>query len=178
VLVVPVDDEHTMEWSISNVRNAGLRSRNSAGMRGIGTQPNTADWLGRFRAAMDPSGDFGIDRGVQAAFKGVAGYTGLPTIDTQDRVITWSQGPRFDRSQEHLGTTDVMVIRTRERLLDAARALRDRGIVPPGVDAPHVYRQRSGWVILPRGVDYWEATRPLREAFALEQPIEAATPAS
>jgi nitrite reductase/ring-hydroxylating ferredoxin subunit len=174
VLVVPVDDEHTMEWSISNVQSTGRRGRNSAGMRGIGTQPNTTDWLGRFRAAMDPSDDFGIDREVQASFEGVAGFTGLATIDTQDRVITWSQGPRFDRSQEHLGTTDVMVIRVRERLLDAAMALRDKGTVPPGVDSAHVYRQRSGWVILPRGVDYWEATRPLREAFALEQLVEAA----
>jgi hypothetical protein len=67
-----------------------------------------------------------------------------------------------------------MVIRVRERLLDAAMALRDKGTVPPGVDSAHVYRQRSGWVILPRGVDYWEATRPLREAFALEQLVEAA----
>jgi len=177
VCVVPVDDEHTMEWSMSNVRPVGARGSGTL-TRSIGTKPNTTDWLGRFASNMDPSIDFGIDREVQASFKGVAGYTGLPTIDSQDRVITWSQGPLFDRSQEHLGSTDVMVIRVRERLLNAARALRDDGILPPAVDTPSVYRQRSGWVTLPREADYWEATRHLREAFAGQQAAEIAPPVS
>ena len=47
---------------------------------------------------------------------------------------------------------------------DAAKALRDRGTVPPGVDDPTVYAVRSGGVILPRGVDWVEATRRLRTA--------------
>ena len=73
-------------------------------------------------------------------------------------------GPIYDRTQEHLGTSDQMVIRTRKRLIDAARALRDHGIVPPGVDDPGVYQVRSGGAILPRGADWLEATRELRRA--------------
>ena len=57
-----------------------------------------------------------------------------------------------------------MVIRTRKRLIDAARALRDRGEIPPGVDDPGVYQVRSGGAILPRGADWLEATRELRRA--------------
>ena len=86
-------------------------------------------------------------------------------------AITWSQGAIVDRSKEHLGTTDSMMIRVRRRLLQAAAELREHGTTPPGVDEPRVYRQRSGWAVLPRNVDYWEALRPLREAYQQEEPI-------
>jgi nitrite reductase/ring-hydroxylating ferredoxin subunit len=32
-----------------------------------------------------------------------------------------------------------------------------RGMSPPGVDHPEVYRQKSGGVILPRSADWWDA---------------------
>jgi phthalate 4,5-dioxygenase len=71
---------------------------------------------------------------------------------------------------EHLGTSDSMVIRVRRALIRAATALRDQGVVPPGVDQPHVYAQRSGGVILPRNVDWFEATKDLRKAFVQHPP--------
>jgi hypothetical protein len=167
VCVVPIDDEHTMEWSLSNVRglaSSGVSTRGGGG--GLPLLPNTNDWLGRFRAALTGATDYNIDREVQRTEQSERGFTGLASVPVQDRAISWSQGPRFDRSLEHLGTTDSMVIRIRRRLLAAARALRDDAVAPPGVDQPEVYRQRSGWVILPTSVDYWEATREMREAFA------------
>jgi hypothetical protein len=74
-------------------------------------------------------------------------------------------GPIIDRSIEHLGSSDAMVIRTRRCLMRAAQALRDAGTTPPGVDNPQLYRQRSGGVILPRTADWLEATQELRQAF-------------
>jgi hypothetical protein len=74
-------------------------------------------------------------------------------------------GPIYDRSHEHLGTSDSMVIRTRRRMLETVRALRDHGTLPPGADEPELYRQRSGGVILPREANWVEATRELRKAF-------------
>jgi hypothetical protein len=59
-----------------------------------------------------------------------------------------------------------MVIRTRKRLTDAARALRDHGRVPPGVDNPHVYAIRSGGVVLPSAANWIEATAELRKGWA------------
>jgi len=84
-------------------------------------------------------------------------------------------GPIYDRTQEHLGSSDAMVIRTRRRAINAARALRDEGVVPPGVDSPAVYRCRSGGAILPRGADWLEATKELRQAFA--SPADVVAPA-
>jgi hypothetical protein len=85
-------------------------------------------------------------------------------------------GPIYDRSTEHLGTTDAMVIRTRQRLMRAAVALRDHGEIPPGVDTPEVYRQRSGGIVLPREVDWWEKTRELRKGFVSHTPEELVGP--
>jgi hypothetical protein len=85
-------------------------------------------------------------------------------------------GPIYDRSQEHLGTSDAMVIRTRRRVINAARALRDGATVPPGVDDPTVYRYRSGGVILPRDADWLEATKGLRQAFASPAPEKTVAP--
>jgi hypothetical protein len=92
-------------------------------------------------------------------------YTGIPGIRLQDVAVTESMGPIYKRWQEHLGTTDVMIIRTRQRLIRAAKALQDSGTIPPGVDNPEVYRVRSGEVVLPRGVDWWQASTELRERF-------------
>lgn len=73
-------------------------------------------------------------------------------------------GPIYNRSQEHLGTTDQLIIRTRRRLINAVKAFRDHGTIPPGVENPESYRQRSGGVVLPRSVDWWEGTTELRKA--------------
>ncbi len=79
--------------------------------------------------------------------------------------MTETMGPIYARDHEHLGTTDSMIIRTRRRWIAAAKALRDHGVVPPGVDDPTVYRQRSGECILPRNEDWWDGSRHLREVW-------------
>jgi hypothetical protein len=47
-------------------------------------------------------------------------YTGIDGIHLQDQAITESMGAIVDRSQEHLGSSDAMIIRTRRRLIRAA----------------------------------------------------------
>jgi Rieske oxygenase family protein len=83
----------------------------------------------------------------------------------QDQMITESMGPIVDRSAERLGSSDAMIIRTRRRLLEAARALREQGVVPPGVEDPSIYAVRSGGVELPRDANWVEATAELRRAY-------------
>ena len=50
--------------------------------------------------------------------------------------MTGSMGPIYDRSKEHLGTTDAMVIRVRRRLIAAIHAHLTQRDLPPGVDNP------------------------------------------
>ena len=82
--------------------------------------------------------------------------------------MTESMGPIVDRREEHLGTTDQMIIQTRRRWLSAVRDLMEDGAVSPGVDQPELYHQRGGQIVIPRDVDWWEATKELRETFTAE----------
>src|SRR6202011_5633112 len=111
---------------------------------------NSTHWSARFRLVADASNDYRIDRNKQRRREH---YTGIPGIHTQDQAITESMGPILDRRSERLGTSDVMVIRVRRRLIEAARALAERDLTPPGVDCPEVYRVRSGGAILAEGAD-------------------------
>jgi hypothetical protein len=91
-------------------------------------------------------------------------------------AVTESMGTIYDRSHEHLGTSDSMIIRARRRWIAMAIDVFEKGVVPPGVDNPEMYRQRSGEVILPKNVDWWEGTKHLREQWSVPAAIE--TPVS
>jgi phthalate 4,5-dioxygenase oxygenase subunit len=155
---VPMDDYNTLEWGVGK-RAPEVQAQ---GLLGREYLPNGTGWFERFRIDQDLNNNFNIDREAQR--RGDS-YTGIPGIRQQDMAMTETMGPIMDRANEHLGTTDQMIIRTRRRYIAAAKALRDQGITPPGVDRPEVYRQRFGQVVLPRNVDWWEATRLLRERF-------------
>ncbi len=99
-------------------------------------------------------------------------YTGITGGHQQDQAITESMGPIYARNQEHLGTADAMIIRVRRRLIAAAKALAEEDVTPPSVDNPAAYQVRSGGVILPKGVDWIEATKELRKAFVEHPEID------
>jgi phenylpropionate dioxygenase-like ring-hydroxylating dioxygenase large terminal subunit len=160
VMLVPLDNTHTMQWWLSTDSSRQSRPENEMAML-----PSTTEWLGRFRPAVRMEDDMQIDRELQRNDTTWAGYTGIEKIPDQDRGITESQGGVQDRTIEHLAGSDAMIIQVRGMLLKAVKAFRDHGTTPPGVDEPELYRQRSGGVTLPRDVDIWEGTKELREAF-------------
>jgi phenylpropionate dioxygenase-like ring-hydroxylating dioxygenase large terminal subunit len=177
---VPVDDEHTLEWSVfAQADEPSLPKellgeepydvpRNGTGRGGQGGRPqniylpNTSDWLGRYNIIQNFENDYLIDREAQSTWKS---YTGIEGVRQQDMAVTDSMGAINNRTKEHLGTTDQLIIRTRRRLIAAAKALAEEGITPPGVDEPWIYRQRSGGIILPKSADWWESTKAWRERF-------------
>ncbi|MBV8084276.1 MAG: Rieske 2Fe-2S domain-containing protein [Chloroflexi bacterium] len=162
---VPLDDENVMVYNLNAPRVEPGQSP-PARLR-PNLLPNTTDWLGRFRMPNQPDNDYLIDRAVQRANKGPNGYTGIAGVGQQDAAMqgSGSMGAIYDRTQERLGTSDTMIIRVRRRLIAAARALADKGTVPPGVDNPEDYQLRSGGVILKEGEDWMEATRELVKAY-------------
>jgi phenylpropionate dioxygenase-like ring-hydroxylating dioxygenase large terminal subunit len=169
IAYVPMDDYHTLEWNVFSRRRrimpgsgdiiAGVRRTDGPDRDYL---PNGTGWFDRYNLTQNFENDFMIDRENQ---KNMVSYTGIRGIRQQDMAMTESMGPIMNRSREHLGTTDALIIRTRRRLLACARALEESGEVPPGVDQPKVYHQRSGGIILPRSADWWEATRAVREQF-------------
>jgi len=171
---VPMDDEHTLNWeaygdlpgetaSEELLHEANVSPGRRGGMPQDDCVPNSTDWFGRYRLRPNASNDYEIDRDAQRTN---TSYTGIAAVRVQDVAVTDSMGPVLDRTVEHLGTTDALIIRARRRLMAAARALDELGITPPGVDQPEVYRQRSGGVILPRDVDWWQTTAELRQRFS------------
>jgi nitrite reductase/ring-hydroxylating ferredoxin subunit len=147
---------------------AGLRADNVIKGPALrpGQLPNGTGWYDRFNIEQTLENDYLVDREAQRTWKS---FTGIPGVRQQDMAVTESMGPIYKRYNEHLGTTDAMIIRTRRRLIAAAKALRDEGVLPPGVDNPEVYHQRSGEVILPRDAFWWDATKPLREVFEVTE---------
>jgi phthalate 4,5-dioxygenase len=157
---IPMDDHHTLALTMAKPVAGATTSWSPLNM--TEAVPNSTGWLDRFRCVANSSNDYQIDRAAQRTN---ASYTGIPSIYLQDQAVTESMGPIYKRWEEHLGTSDAMVIRTRRRLIDAAKGLREQGIIPPGADDPAVYAVRSGGVVLPKGVNWVEATSELRKAF-------------
>ena len=166
---VPLDDHHTMFvfiwWAhaaaANNMPQPTFSDGRPIGGTGRGKPamlPNTTAWLGRWRMAMNESNDWGLDRAVQ---RSNAIYSGIDGVHLQDQAICESMGAITDFEFEHLAPSDQMITRTRRRLLLAARTLRDKGTVPPGVDDPELYRRaRSGYFVAP------EDRRPWQEVYA------------
>ena len=71
--------------------------------------------------------------------------------------------PIYDRSKEHLGTTDAMVITARRLMIKSAKAHRDHGTLPPNVMNVEL-DACSASVILPAGADWVEATEAVRSS--------------
>jgi phthalate 4,5-dioxygenase len=184
VCYVPMDDEHTLTFGLRanqnrqremdrRTRDAGtteeyrkfVERRQAQAQVGRQLQPNTSDWYGRFRTVARMDNDFLIDRDLQRRREGPDGYTGIATVQTQDQAMTNSMGGVYDRSQEHLGTSDAMIIRSRRRLINAARTFAETGETPLTVRHPEFYRIRSGSTLLPLDADWMAATEQLREAF-------------
>jgi hypothetical protein len=176
---VPMDDEHTLHWEITRglmdpdelpTFARGSEGRRPAPRPASDYRPNTTDWYGRFNMIQNMANDYLIDRQAQRAMKS---YTGIPGIRQQDMAVTESMGPVFDREKERLGTTDALIIRTRRRMINAARALQEQSVTPPGVDDPELYRQRSGGVLLRRDVNWWDATEAQRTEFTAQPSLSS-----
>jgi len=135
--------------------------------RGNKMLPNTTDWLGRWRLAQNESNDWGIDRAAQQKNEI---YSGIDGIHLQDQAITESMGAIVDHELGHLAPSDQMITRTRRRLLMAARALRDKGVLPPGSEDAGVYRgARSGYFVSDDGSP-WQQVYARQLAASLHPP--------
>jgi len=74
-------------------------------------------------------------------------FTGIEGVSEQDAAIQESQGLIADRTRELLGPTDLGIVRFRQMLLKAAKALR-AGEEPAAAARPRAYRMRSGAIVI------------------------------
>jgi phthalate 4,5-dioxygenase oxygenase subunit len=155
--MVPIDDGRTMFYHFKYCLDAPIppeeRARHEgwAGMRlGIDIDGTT------FRPRATRNNTWLQDR---AAMQRGESWSGLPGVAVEDFAVEESMGPIYDRTKEHLGSSDVAVIRMRRMMIDAARALADHGTPPPGLREPVVgdYRRlRAEEAMVPIDVP-WES---------------------
>jgi len=140
---VPMDDENCMVYSIEYQPDRPLTNEDID--RSIEYRYIHAENLpGSDRCVRNRDNDYLIDRELQASG---ASYTGFKGFGIQDCGIQESMGPIYDRTREHLGSSDVHIIQLRRFLL---RALKDRE-APARRPAAEDYRVRVFNFTLPKG---------------------------
>jgi phenylpropionate dioxygenase-like ring-hydroxylating dioxygenase large terminal subunit len=177
-MYTPIDDETTMHWGIRwhpfrempGDRKLSQKVTRIPELQGMGPMKPTQHGkpFPNWWPVANPENDFLMDREVQKTMN----FTGIPTVRLQDGAMTASMGRIVNRTREHLGTTDTMIIQTRRRLINAAKALRERGETPPGVDDANVYSARSASAVLPADVDWKVALADWHHARTIELPAE------
>ena len=108
--------------------------------------------------------DFWLDRQVQKdrMYNGIPFVMNLPDRAMTELMCNADGEPLYDRTQEHLGTSDVFVIAVRQQLLRAAKALRDSGERPANAIDPSLGRVRMGSFVLEPGSDWQSETAAKR----------------
>jgi phthalate 4,5-dioxygenase len=159
---VPMDDTHVVNWMVTwHLERPLTREEIALHVEGKGAHvcdyaPVTSEPYGDVRTAATRDNDYFMDWDAHRTTM----FCGIPGFGVQDQAIQESQGPRVDRSQERLGSSDTAIIQVRRRLMTAARALRDRGEPAPGGD-PRAFCVRSASLVLAPGADWVAAARPL-----------------
>ena len=151
---IPADDENCWTWSFDYRPNRTLTEKELQAMRdGQGIHAKCIP--GTFYPVANKTNDYLMDRAAQKAGKT---YSGVEGFAMQDASLQESMGPIVDRTKENLVSTDNGIIMARHRLMRAAKALAEKGAVPPGVDPAH-QRVRSASVILPPDQPFKDAAR-------------------
>jgi len=136
-IFVPVDDVHTMFYGVffsqdgKPVDEAAQRAKHHV-VPGVDLDPrwfrkaNVDNWFMQDRELMKNGS-----------------YTGIKGFTNQDMACQESMGPVVDRTQEHLGTSDVAIIRMRRRMLEGLRRF-EAGEPLIGQDAAIPYDRLRG----------------------------------
>src|SRR5260370_11308875 len=139
---VPVDDEHCWVYNFSwhparPLTRAEITEMHAGGFHFEMTQ-------GTNRHTQNKENNYLIDRDLQ---KSGISFTGIKGLAIQDLALQESMGSIYDRTKEHLGTSDMAIISARRRLIKAAQELQ-QGSAPPGLDSTS-HRERTVSLLLP-----------------------------
>ncbi|MBV9583168.1 MAG: Rieske 2Fe-2S domain-containing protein [Chloroflexi bacterium] len=142
---MPIDDNHCWRYLVGGTRP--VQEWNTPGDVSsrrpiLPTEPGTFRFpdgkeidtrLAKFRH----SNMYGLDRERQRKLS----FTGMPFIPTQDQAMTEGMGYVCDRSEEHLGSSDVAIIHMRRMMLRMLDNF-EKGTEPFAPAHPEIYRVR------------------------------------
>jgi phthalate 4,5-dioxygenase len=156
---VPMDDDNC--WMVTYSWNPSRPLREDEGHPAHNV---TTDVRTLRPTLQNADNDYGIDRDVQRTQT----FTGINNGSIQDAAIQETMGSIFDRTLEHLGTTDTAIIQLRRLYLEGVNQILEGGepFVPTD---PAVYRKRSVSALLDRSLDFYQSV----EYFETRQPAAA-----
>ena len=166
---VPLDDHHAMlihhrAFPDQPVPEGINEEMIDAFAEAGGYQERSHDPRSYFLTVANKRNDYWLDRDVQKDRM----YCGIPFVwNLPDRAMTElmtndAGEPIYDRTQEHLGTSDVFVITVRRQLLRAVKAHLAQGALPANATDPKSGRVRMGSFLLAEGSDWVEETAAAR----------------
>ena len=117
---MPIDDGHCWVWTFGCKLDRPYAVEEILGMkRGTVSGPFGAEVDANYFPLHNKANDFLIDRQIQRSHN----FTGIVGTGNQDMAAQVGMGPITDRTQEHLGVTDVGIIEMRRLLLNLAKDL-------------------------------------------------------
>lgn len=142
---VPIDNHnlmfYRMRWSYEPIPKTELETYKTDGWYFPELIPGT------FTPVKNVHNHYQIDRNMQKYFN----YTGLSCFPLQDIAMMEDQwGSLADRTQEHLTSSDFLIIAVRRRLLKVARNMAE-GTEPEEPWKPTAYAYHSGRVVTQDG---------------------------
>ena len=151
---IPMDDENSWHFRVTWHPERPLTQEQLDYLRSGQGYPELVP--GTFRPKANKDNDYLIDRELQRT----SSVTGIMATTQQDRAVTESMGAIYDRTKEHLGTSDMVIIAMRRRLMKLARELGE-GREPYAAHHGEVYRQRGADLLLKREAPWEEGAREL-----------------
>jgi phthalate 4,5-dioxygenase len=175
---VPIDDVTSYSWKIiwsvsdpftpeqiAGAWNGSDWSGSRSGVKPNGVRPIGISYPllqeGTLLPVANSRNDYLVDRTAQKTRT----FTGIPGVSEQDLAVQESMGPICDRTQEHLGTSDLGIIAARRRIMSYAQAL-EGGEEPYAARHPEVFHVRSVAKTLGRDQSYEDAPEVTEAAMA------------
>ena len=157
---VPMDDEHTWVYRVEYnpwrpISENEIFEYNNAGF----VRLNVENVPGTYLPVRNKANDYLIDRMLQRTYS----YTGIKGSNAQDAAAIENQGPTpiSDRTEEHLSSTDVAIVRMRRKFLAELNEFQG-GTEPRAALAGTLYRVRPIAVPLEdKGTPFYEDAKDL-----------------
>jgi phenylpropionate dioxygenase-like ring-hydroxylating dioxygenase large terminal subunit len=156
---VPIDDHTCWAWSFDYHPVRALTEVEVGHMR-AGKGVHVKYIPGTYMPLANKDNDYLMDRAAQ---KAGTTYSGIEGIGTQDASLQESMGPIVDRTKENLVGCDNGIIMARHKLMRAAKALRDKGQLPPA-RTPEQQAVRATALLLKREVHFRDGAKEALKA--------------
>jgi phthalate 4,5-dioxygenase oxygenase subunit len=160
---VPIDDEHVLALMFSytpdqpfyeksrKVFKEGYKGRETGHHSEINFEPKPPTVpFPKYWSRFNRSNAYHFDYALQKTHN-----AGMPGLWMEDAACQSGVAPIYDRTKEHLGTTDTGIARVRRMLLDSVSKL-EKGQRPASANAADGFMVRAISITIPAGGD-WEA---------------------